>query len=626
MKDVKLKSCRFLLCFLLVFLSTSAIASDSSDVVSQPKIVGGSEAQRGAWPFIAALVAKGQQDLANSQFCGGSLIDSRWVMTASHCLPEETPDTLEVILGVHDLENDTVYTRVGVDEIYMHASYDAQSNENDIALLKLSRPITSFTAIGLNTSAQIEAPGTTATVMGWGTTSEGGQPSPVLLQVDVDVVSLETANNTGAFDAPLTEDMLPAGFPEGGKDSCQGDSGGPLVAPDGQGGHKQIGVVSWGVGCAQPNAYGVYARVSHFDSWLQNRAFSTKLPGDTLRMKNKLESAATDPNRPQAAYYYEEYELASLTVGEPITFQVRSNAFSPYLTIFNSDTDAVISNHSLQGSSAITVTLTPQQGINYGLGISSLEASATGVYELNYPPQIDSGGNEEPPGPTISVGDVVTGTLTEEDLYDSENGFYGKGYLLAGVQSGDVVTATMTSHPGSGGFYPYISVYNSANGNETVNSGWNEKTSVSVSFTVAEGIDYIISAENLNPNQKGDYELSVTGQGSGGGTLSGTVTTNFAGHSDLTVIGATVTVQETGDSTKTDASGQFSFTGLPSQVLTLVIAAQGLSTFPQTVDLSAGQSVTDFSAAMPVSGSADVNGDGKVGVDDAVKVLQTLIQ
>jgi len=103
-------------------------------------------------------------------------------------------------------------------------------------------------------------------VIGWGLTSDGGKGSEVLLEVELPIVSLDTANATGAYDTDLTADMIPAGFAEGGKDSCQGDSGGPFVVRMDDGEWGLAGVVSFGSsdGCAAPNAHGVYANVPYF--------------------------------------------------------------------------------------------------------------------------------------------------------------------------------------------------------------------------------------------------------------------------------------------------------------------------------------------------------------------------
>jgi secreted trypsin-like serine protease len=70
----------------------------------------------------------------------------------------------------------------------------------------------------------------------------------------------------------IEDEQICAGLEEGGKDSCQGDSGGPLIAYDRKGCPYQIGIVSWGVGCAGKKDYGVYTRVSHHAAWIADKA------------------------------------------------------------------------------------------------------------------------------------------------------------------------------------------------------------------------------------------------------------------------------------------------------------------------------------------------------------------
>jgi secreted trypsin-like serine protease len=90
-----------------------------------------------------------------------------------------------------------------------------------------------------------------------------------LNKVTVPIVSNEDANASESYDGAVDETMIAAGFPSGGKDSCQGDSGGPLVVFDHRNKPVQIGVVSWGEGCAAPNKYGIYSRVSAGLKWIK---------------------------------------------------------------------------------------------------------------------------------------------------------------------------------------------------------------------------------------------------------------------------------------------------------------------------------------------------------------------
>ncbi len=112
-------------------------------------------------------------------------------------------------------------------------------------------------------------PGDMASVSGWGTLTDGGNSPNKLQKVNVPIVSNQVCNEPNAYNGQITPTELCAGYAQGKKDSCQGDSGGPLVVKD-NGDYYQAGIVSWGDGCAQPNKYGVYTRVSAFNEWIQN--------------------------------------------------------------------------------------------------------------------------------------------------------------------------------------------------------------------------------------------------------------------------------------------------------------------------------------------------------------------
>ena len=112
-----------------------------------------------------------------------------------------------------------------------------------------------------------EQAGTAAVVVGWGVNDFSNPSQPLfpseLNQVSVPVVSTEICNAPQSYAGLLGEGQICAGLPQGGRDSCLGDSGGPLmIRQDGE--YKQIGVVSFGRGCAEPNFYGVYTRLEHY--------------------------------------------------------------------------------------------------------------------------------------------------------------------------------------------------------------------------------------------------------------------------------------------------------------------------------------------------------------------------
>ncbi|NEX16037.1 MAG: hypothetical protein C1943_05230 [Halochromatium sp.] len=253
-----------------VEITRPATASRLS-ALNVPMIVGGIPAAEGAWPWQVAV-------FPGPYLCGGSLLSPDWVVTAAHCVYDEfgsvfSPSEVEIRAGSLDF-NAGGQTR-GVSRVIPNPNYSVWGFDHDIALLQLASPVTGA-SIGevtplISSQEPILAPdGTLATVTGWGTTSEGGQSSSTLMQVDVPLLGPDTCRQDSGYGSRITDNMVCAGFIEGGgRDSCQGDSGGPLVVPDQQGSYRLTGIVSWGEGCARPEYPGVYTRVSRYIDWLE---------------------------------------------------------------------------------------------------------------------------------------------------------------------------------------------------------------------------------------------------------------------------------------------------------------------------------------------------------------------
>ena len=247
----------------------------SDDPLATPRIVGGSPAAVGSWPWQVELsISIG----GSTYFCGGSLLSAEWVVTAAHCVVNgsttATPANVNVRAG-------SVVRGAGqlssVSTVIKHPGYSSAADDNDIALLRLSSPLTLSNSIRpISPVLEAEAGtlaihGELATVTGWGTISSGGSTPSSLLQVTLPIISTENCRATGYGAASITDNMICAGHPWGDKDSCQGDSGGPLVVPDRRGGYALAGIVSFGVGCAQSNYPGVYTKVSRYEAWLQSQ-------------------------------------------------------------------------------------------------------------------------------------------------------------------------------------------------------------------------------------------------------------------------------------------------------------------------------------------------------------------
>ncbi|KAK4293236.1 hypothetical protein Pmani_034048 [Petrolisthes manimaculis] len=229
------------------------------------RIVGGVQATVNEYPWQAALM------YSNSQFCGGSLINDRYVLTAAHCTEDLTASDISVNLAEFNLAqtSETDLVSRSVSSIIQHSGYNPSTLVNDIALLKLSSPVTVRSDL-LPVCMPPPRPlynGWTATVTGWGTTSSGGSAPNTLREVNVPVLSNKACQNTGYGSSAIFPTMLCAG--RTGRDSCQGDSGGPLVVRDGGGNYDQIGVVSWGYGCGDNGYPGVYTRVNSYLDWIK---------------------------------------------------------------------------------------------------------------------------------------------------------------------------------------------------------------------------------------------------------------------------------------------------------------------------------------------------------------------
>jgi secreted trypsin-like serine protease len=272
---------------------TATPPPQATDEPIMPLIVGGGPADPGEYPWMVALVDSSTANPRFGQFCGGSLIGAEWVLTAAHCVVSfgsvADPEDIDVVLGVNNLDEGPTSgssgQRIGLTQVIPNPAYNEVSSDSDVALLHLSAPaslapsaVGTLGLVGPGDGALV-APGTIATVTGWGVTSESGSSgSNALLEVDVPIVSNSTCNAPASYNGAVTENMLCAGFDEGEKDSCYGDSGGPLIVPDGGGGWLQAGVVSWGNGCARPDWYGVYSRVSQFKGWIGQYATDLGTP------------------------------------------------------------------------------------------------------------------------------------------------------------------------------------------------------------------------------------------------------------------------------------------------------------------------------------------------------------
>lgn len=232
------------------------------------RVVGGVEAVPHSWPWQVSLQTGARH------FCGGSIINERWVLTAAHCVAGYRPGgNNTLVVGMHNVRDHDEYTEpIRVTAVIPNAKYGRPPREssNDIMLLKLERPLTFNDAVSpicLPSQFKPIASGRRCFSTGWGALRAGGGSPDELNQVMLPIIDREVCNQPNWYNGAIDDSMVCAGYAEGGRDTCQGDSGGPLVCHE-NGRWMLYGVVSWGRGCASARYPGLYARVSPYIKWM----------------------------------------------------------------------------------------------------------------------------------------------------------------------------------------------------------------------------------------------------------------------------------------------------------------------------------------------------------------------
>ncbi|HVK23369.1 MAG TPA: trypsin-like serine protease [Actinokineospora sp.] len=226
-------------------------SSQPGDV--SPQVVGGTLATKGEFPWLVHL----------SMGCGGAMYTEQIVLTAAHCLDGTGPDTsISVIYGVVDRQDPARITRTST---YVHSApgFTGVTTGKDWALVKLNAPITGAALLPITTTTAYN--NGTFDIVGWGGTSEGGNAmNRYASKAKVPFVDDTTCTAQASYPNLVKSDSICAGYKEGGVDTCQGDSGGPMARRDANNNWVQVGIVSWGSGCARPDKYGIYTEVSTF--------------------------------------------------------------------------------------------------------------------------------------------------------------------------------------------------------------------------------------------------------------------------------------------------------------------------------------------------------------------------
>uniref|UniRef100_A0A671KVC5 Transmembrane protease serine 13-like n=1 Tax=Sinocyclocheilus anshuiensis TaxID=1608454 RepID=A0A671KVC5_9TELE len=255
------------ICEQLGFRRGFSFLSDCGKQQSASRIIGGSTSQLGQWPWQVSLHYSG------SHVCGGSLVSPDFVVSAAHCFKGLNSLNWRVYAGT--ISQNALQIPYFLKKIIVNENYNTNNNDYDVALLKLSSPVTfssSVQPVCFPTFDQTFSDGSDCWTSGFGTTQEGADlASTSLMEVKVNIINTLLCNSSQVYRGAITKNMICAGDMNGGRDSCQGDSGGPLVCKGGNNRWYLAGITSWGAGCGQRQRPGVYSRVTSLLPWIYSK-------------------------------------------------------------------------------------------------------------------------------------------------------------------------------------------------------------------------------------------------------------------------------------------------------------------------------------------------------------------
>jgi secreted trypsin-like serine protease len=375
----------------------------------------------------ASLSVSPTSVLQQNASCGATFLGDKWVLTAAHCVDGPNANLFKMNVGEYDL-SDGAENAIDIANIYVHPLFDADAINNDIALVEL---VSSVNVPGVQIAdpaltEQLAIENSLATVAGWGgrlAYAPGEGPTAdfpdVLHKVDLRLSTNQACRaefgaslNRAPENVGITDVMICAAIAQGGKSSCQGDSGGPLIVNTGTG-IQQVGIVSWGIGCAQAGLPGVYTRVSEFKDWL-----STLSQGIAIKQRHQFPLALQGETQSTELPVSNNSELSVA-----LTFSLEG---SSDFTVDGSNCE----NLAAQGTCQVTVTYTP---------FSEGETSAEIIISADNGAVLVSKGIVQ--GNAVAKAEQLTGIAGETSEFVT---WFSGGDLLwvanalEGVQSGEI--------------------------------------------------------------------------------------------------------------------------------------------------------------------------------------------